>query len=73
MENSGNFEKRLIRIKEFLINEQDSKWNTEEKKIWAKFKESAVKIASNGEDDFDLVEETTTKLSGLDNFKNGFN
>lgn len=73
MENSGNFEKRLIRIKEFLINEQDSKWNTEEKKIWAKFKESAVKIASNGEDGFDLVEETTTKLSGLDNFKNGFN
>jgi hypothetical protein len=32
-----------------------------------------MKIAFNGEDGFDLVEETTTKLSGLDNFKNGFN
>ena len=34
-----------------------------------KFNENPVKIVFSGEDVFDLVEETKTKLNGLDNFK----
>ncbi|CAB4384022.1 unnamed protein product [Rhizophagus irregularis] len=71
LEKSGNFEIRLNRIKEHLINVngQVSTRNTGTKKIWVKFNENAIKIVFNGEDVFDLVEEATTKLSGLDNYR----
>ena len=67
LENSGNFEERLNRIKENLINEKASKRN--QKTIWVKHNEKAIKIAFNGEDVFDLVEEVIKKLNGLDGFK----
>jgi hypothetical protein len=67
LKNTGDFEKRLSRIKKHLINKQTSK--RKEKKIWVKFNENAIKITFNGDDVFDLVEEATTKLNGLDNFK----
>lgn len=71
LEKSGNFEIRLNRIKEHLINvnRQVSTRNTGTKKIWVKFNENAIKIVFIGEDVFDLVEEATTKLSGLDNYR----
>lgn len=71
LENTGNFELRLNRIKEHLINvnEQVSRRNTDTKKIWMKFNENAIKIVFNGDDVFDLIEEATTKLSGLDNYR----
>jgi len=34
-----------------------------------KYNEKAIKIAFNGEDVFDLVEEASKKLNGLDSFK----
>ncbi|GBB93269.1 hypothetical protein RclHR1_02140022 [Rhizophagus clarus] len=63
----GDLKKRLNRIKEFLIKEKISKGN--KKKIWVKFNENAIKITFSGDDVFDLIEEATTKLNGLDNFK----
>ncbi|RGB33212.1 hypothetical protein C1646_705012 [Rhizophagus diaphanus] len=67
LENTGDFQERLNRIKEHSIKDQTSKRN--KKKIWVKFNENAVKITFNGDDVFDLVEEATTKLNGLKNFK----
>lgn len=37
--------------------------------IWVKFNEEPIKIAFNGEDIFDLIEEAKIKLNGLDKIK----